>query len=343
MRPPTGHAVPGRLLLTLLLLITAGIVAATVGILLFILREAPGTPTQPPVTVIIERGWGLGMIAQTLEEAGVIADRRGFVLLAKKYNVAAKLKAGEYAIKHGLPLRDVMDQIAGGYTVLHKFTVLPGQTAGQVAAKLRRVGLDPKNVADKLIIDKVFCRRLGVPGRRLEGFVYPETYTYQRGADAKKLLTMMVRQFQKVWRENLAQDAAGRKMGLLDVVILASIIEKETAHQLERPMIARVFLNRLAINMRLQADPTVIYALGRGYNGNLTRAHLRQDHPYNTYTRKGLPPGPICNPSLDSMKAVLQPATGNWKYFVATGRGNHEFSASYKDHVNAINKYQRRR
>jgi len=340
-RSTAGDGTPGRLLLTVLLLICATVLAAAVGFLLFVLREAPGEPGDPPVTVIIERGWGLTRIARTLEDAEVIADYRGFILVAKQYGVANRLRAGEYAISRGLPLRDVLDQIANGRTVLHRFTVLPGETAFTVAAKLQRAGLDEKNAADNLVTDPVFCKRLGVPARRLEGYLYPETYTYQRGANANELLTMMVEQFFKVWNEKFAARTLEQKMTVHDVVTLASIVEKETAYDPERPKIARAFLNRLRIGMRLQADPTVIYSLGRHFNGNLSHAHLRQDHPYNTYTRKGLPPGPIANPGAESMEAVLWPAEGKWKYFVSTNRGHHVFSETYKQHVNAVNKYQR--
>jgi peptidoglycan lytic transglycosylase G len=334
-------AAPSGILLTILVLVAATVFAAAGGFLFYITREAPGQTTEPPVTVVIENGWGLARIADELEAAGVVADSRGFVLLAKRRKVAARLRAGEYAIGRGLHVGDVVEIIAEGRTVKHKFTVLPGHTAWEVAMNLQRLGLDKQKIADNLIVDKTFCDQLGVPARRLEGFLFPETYSYERNDTAKKMLTRMVRQFQKVWAEKLAAEAGTTKMGLLGIVTLASIIEKESAYRPERPQIARAFLNRLSIGMRLQADPTVIYGLGHSFHGKLTRAHLRYDHPYNTYTRKGLPPGPISNPSLDSMQAVLHPAEGDWKYFVATGKGNHTFSVTYRQHVNAIHKYQK--
>lgn len=339
----TPVAVPGRRLLIFLVLFTGTLVGSAVGFLLFILREAPGELGDPPVIVVIERGWSLGRIARELDAAGVVADYRGFILLAKKERVATALRAGEYSFQRGLPLHQVLGMVAAGRTVRHTFTVLPGETAYQVARKLELSGLDDRGLAEKLIVDEVFAARLGVPARRLEGFLFPETYTYERGTKAKRMLELMVDQFHRNWRENLADRARGVKLTQLQIVTLASIIERETADKPERPKIARVFLNRLRIGMSLQADPTVIYSLGPRFRGKLTRAHLRWDHPYNTYTRKGLPPGPIASPSLDSMTAVLQPADGNWKYFVSTNRGNHVFSETYKQHSTAVNKYQRGR
>jgi UPF0755 protein len=305
----------------------------------YLWRAAPGQPSDPPVTVIIERGWSVARIADELARQRLIANATGFVWLARYRGLAGGLKAGEYEITRGQRPGTVLAHLASGKTVRHYFTVVPGVTAAQVAAALRQAGLDPKDEASRLIDDPPFAAALGVPAPRLEGFLFPETYAYERGEDARALLTRMTRQFHRVWREEFA--ASG--LSLLQVVTLASIVEKESGYPPERPQVARVFLNRLASAMPLQADPTVIYGLGARYTGNLTRADLARDTPYNTYTRPGLPPGPIANPGRDAIAAVLSPAPGTWKYFVADGEGRHVFSETHAAHVQAVNRYQRGR
>jgi len=325
-----------RVILVCLLLAAIGLA----GVAHHLLRRAPGDPQAPPATVIIERGWGLSKIARVLEQARVIADARGFELLARYKGATSALKAGEYAIPYGQRLSAVLVQLREGRTVLHQFTVIPGWTARQVAQQLQKAGIDSGADAFKLIIDPSFAKSLSVPVGKLEGFLLPETYTYERGDAAAKLLTQMVRQFQRVWTERLAARVTASGMTELQIVTLASIVEKEAGDAAERPKVARVFLNRLKAGMPLQADPTVIYALGDGFDGNLTRANLQTDHPYNTYTRKGLPPGPICSPSVESMEAVLTPADGSWLYFVADGAGHHVFSENLTQHSIAVERYQ---
>lgn len=307
----------------------------------YLMRQPPGSPKDPPITLIIAPGAAPADIAAQLEKSALIADRRGFLLLARYRGQDIKLKAGEYRIARGLPLKEVLGILVTGKTVLHRFTVIPGQTAAQVAANLKSEGIDPRNEAAALMNDAAFAASLGVPAKHLEGYLFPETYAYERGEDARALIARMVAQFDKTWKSKLADAAAKQGQSRERTVILASIIEKESGYPPERPLIARVFFNRLAEKMPLQADPTVIYGLGDKFKGDLTREHLAADTPYNTYTRPGLPPGPICNPSLDALEAALSPAEGSWLYFVATGEERHAFSTTYGEHQLKVNRYQR--
>ncbi len=315
-------------------------VVAFYGVTSYLFRKAPGSPTEPPILVVIERGWGLSRIASELQHAGAIADRTGFILLARQSGVGNRLQAGEYAIARGQGPAAVIDMLVHHRTLKRRFTVVPGNTAAQIVAKLAAAGLDPKGQAAKLIRDRKFIAKLGVDAPTLEGYLYPETYLYERGDDAREMLGRMVQQFFAVWNSRFADRAKKSTLTAREILTLASIVEKESGLSLERPKIARVFLNRLQLGMRLQADPTVIYALGDQFTGNLTEADLRRDHPYNTYTRKNLPPGPICSPGADAIAAVLSPADGPWQYFVADGHGQHVFSTTLEEHNRAVQSLQ---
>jgi UPF0755 protein len=340
--PPTAEK-PRRSVKRTIVLFVLGCVGivgvAAVWIVVGLFRAGPGRPSDPPLIVYIERGWGLNQIAAQLERSGAVADSRSIILLARWRGLAGGLKAGEYEVRRGLPPGAVLDLLASGKTVRHYFTLPPGQTAAQAAEALRAAGVDPPGAARGLIDDEAFAKALGVPAAGLEGFLWPETYAYERGEDAKALLTRMVKQFQRVWAERFADRAAAADLNVLQIVTLASIVEKESGYAPERPLTARVFLNRLAAHMPLQADPTVIYALGADYQGKLTHADLQRDSPYNTYARPGLPPGPICNPSASAIEAILSPADGKWLYFVAAGEGRHVYTESYAEHQQAVQKY----
>jgi UPF0755 protein len=183
---------------------------------------------------------------------------------------------------------------------------------------------------------------LGAPASTLEGYLFPDTYRFARGLPAERILRRMLARFEQEFRS--VQQQSGRQLGLSrhEVVILASLVEKETAVATERPLIAGVFFNRLRRGIPLQSDPTVIYGLER-FDGNLTRAHLQADTPYNTYTRQGLPAGPICNPGAAAVRAVLNPASTPYLYFVAKKDGTHQFSSTLAEHNAAVLRHQKGR
>jgi len=320
-------------------IIVIGLVAALV-FYHYITREPEAEPDSRPAILMIERGWSLETIARHLQDEGIIADWRGFVTMAKIKGVGEKVQAGEYEIPPGMPLEDVLAMMTAGHTRYRQFMLIPGWTARQVADELQKQGIDPEGIARQLIEEPKFAASLNLPAERLEGFLYPETYTYQRGENVRRLLSRIVMQGNRIWEQRLSARAAELKMTRLQVVTLASIIERESSSVPEQPKISRVFHNRLAKGMLLQADPTMIYALGDKFDGNLKVEHKDLDNPYNTYKYPGLPPGPIANPGFSALQAALWPVEGAWIYFVADGQGKHVFSLTYDEHLAAVKRYQ---
>jgi UPF0755 protein len=254
---------------------------------------------------------------------------------------AGSLQAGEYALSPAMSYRSLVQTLHQGRVVLHAVLVPEGFTQREIIRRLAEAGLLRAENARALASDPEFVRRLGLSGDSLEGYLFPDTYSFPRGLGARAVLTRLVRRFHEVWRP-LAPKARALGLSRREAVTLASIIEAEAGLDRERPLISAVYHNRLAKGMPLQADPTVIYGLD-DFDGNLRRSDLRADTPYNTYTRQGLPPGPICSPGAASLAAAVAPARVDYLYFVATGDGGHHFSATYRQHVNAVNRFQRRR
>ena len=184
--------------------------------------------------------------------------------------------------------------------------------------------------------------KLEIPALKLEGYLYPNTYDFNENTPAESVIKTMVREFHKKTQE-LDFSKSPSSLSKHEVVILASIVEKETGAKRERPIIAGVFHNRLKKKIRLQSDPTTIYGIFENFNGNLRKIHLQQKTPYNTYRINGLPHGPISNPGIDSIKAVLRPTKHNYLYFVSKNDGTHVFSSTYKEHLSAVTKHQKNR
>jgi peptidoglycan lytic transglycosylase G len=225
--------------------------------------------------------------------------------------------------------------------VVHRVTIPEGLTVKEIAALLDKNGvLDGK----RFLVESADLKLLeSLPGRHItgiEGYLFPDTYTYTKGVTPEKFIRMMVDKFNKVYA---SLGGLKNRVNLTDneIITLASIIEKETGNASERPLVSAVFHNRLKLGMKLESDPTVIYGMGEDYNGNLTRDDLNTMTQYNTYLVIGLPPGPICNPGKESIIAAMSPAPVNYLYFVSRGNGTHYFSANYKDHQRAVSEYQR--
>lgn len=288
--------------------------------------------------VLIPKGAGVRQIEEILNEAGVVPDDLRFSILAKITRSAGKLRAGEYLIPPVQTPLQVLDLLVRGKVILHRVTIPEGKNIRQIAEILALGNwIDPGHFL-ALSTDRHFIRKLGLNLDSLEGYLFPDTYTLTRGEVTEEgIITMMVHRFRQVW-EHLEKDTP-EGFSRHQVMTLASIVEKETGKADERPLIARVFLNRLKKNMRLQSDPTVIYGLD-DFDGNLTREDLQAPTPYNTYVIKGLPPGPICNPGRESIRAVLHPADATYLYFVSKNDGTHHFSSSLREHNRAVRKYQ---
>ena len=289
----------------------------------------------------IPKGNGVKKISALLEEEGVIKNGNLFAVYVIVQGWQDRLKAGEYEFKKGSTMASVALKLVWGDVLVHKVTVPEGLTVKETAALLDKDGvLDGKRflaaAADPKLMESL-------PGRHLtgtEGYLFPDTYTYTKGVTPEKFIRMMVERFNKVYA---SLDGSKNRVNLTDseLIILASIIEKETGNASERPLISAVFHNRLKLGMRLESDPTVIYGLGEDFDGNLTKEDLNAMTQYNTYLVKGLPPGPICNPGKESIIAAMSPAPVDYLYFVSRGNGTHYFSVNYKDHQRAVSEYQR--
>jgi UPF0755 protein len=301
--------------------------------------DQPG-PAAADVVVEIPAGASLSRIAQRLEEAGVVEHALLFEWYGRATGQAGKVRAGEYRFPaHSTP-RDAMARLVSGEVVLHAFTIVEGWTFRQLRAALA----DHEAVSPQLAEtpDTEVMARLNKPGMPPEGWFLPETYRFPRGTTDLELLRMAHEAMERALAETWAARADDLPLeSPYEALVLASIIEKETGLADERREIAGVFARRLKRGMRLQTDPTVIYGLGPDFDGNLRRADLRTDTPYNTYTRHGLPPTPIAMPGRAALAAAVNPADGKALYFVATGRpdGSHYFSATLEEHNRAVARY----
>ncbi len=305
--------------------------------------QQPLTLDQTTVYTVAP-GSNLKAISQDLKKQGMSDMPPLYLQLYGRWTSQAhKIKAGEYSLSPGITLPALLDLLVSGKVVMNAFTIIEGMTAQEMLDALAQ---HPKitQTLSPLTLDTVMTE-LAEPDKAGEGWFLPETYHFPSGTSDIAFLKRAYAQMQQA----LDQAWAGREDDLpyktpYEALIMASIIEKETAVADERPEIAGVFVRRLKKGMRLQTDPTVIYGLGNEFDGNLTRKHLRSDTPFNTYTRAGLPPTPICLPSIESIQAALHPAEGKTLYFVATGEdGRHVFSETLREHNNAVRRYQLKR
>lgn len=294
-------------------------------------------------TYLIEHGDSLSSIAARLVDRGIIDEPYTLKIHSRMNKYGARIKAGEYRFPEGTTLAEFVQMLVKGRGQIGiKVTIIEGWTFQQMreainnAPKLKHTTLRWSN--------EQIMESMGKPGMYPEGQFYPETYHYRRGdSDVtifKKSFNLMHTRLEKAWTEKKSNGEDDLQVkNKYQALILASIIEKETQAREEQPHISGVFNNRLGIGMRLQSDPTVIYGAGDDYNGNITRKHLKTDTPYNTYTRYGLPPTPICLPGYDSLYAAVNPKKTKSLYFVAKGGGKHKFSSTLKEHNVAVDKY----
>lgn len=279
-------------------------------------------------------------VAQAAVESGVQTSPALLYWWFRLSGQARLIKAGSYELETGLSPYSLLVKLTRGEEALRSVTLVEGWTFSQVrGALLKEEQLKPDA---KGLMDTVIMEKLGQPGRHPEGRFYPDTYTYAKGSSDLKLLLRAMHAMDKhlaqAWQLRSTETPLKTPDELL---ILASIVEKETGQANDRPMIASVFSNRLRLGMMLQTDPTVIYGLGERFDGNLRRRDLLADTPWNTYTRAGLPPTPIAMPGKASLMAAAQPANSRALYFVARGDGSSQFSDSLDAHNRAVNKYQR--
>jgi UPF0755 protein len=299
------------------------------------------SPLKVPEKVVdIPKGTGFGEIIDLLAREGVIRNELGFSLLAIVQGKARHMKAGEYLFTNSMFPDEILSKLVRGDELFHTFTIPEGYNLFQVAKLVREAGLAEENRFLDKAKDPSFLSSLKIEGSSLEGYLFPDTYRFRKSAGEGEILKTMVNRFNQMYDETYEKRASELRFTREQVVILASMVEKEAGVPWEKPLIAAVFENRLKKRMKLQSDPTVIYGL-TNFNGDLTREHLNSDTPFNTYRFEGLPPKPIANPGKDSIIAVLYPADVNYLYFVSRNDGTHCFSKTLKEHTKGVEKYQK--
>ena len=292
--------------------------------------------------VDIPPGTGTAAMARRLADAGVVRSPEAFRLAVWMKGSGRRLQAGEYRFDRAMSPAEVVDKLARGDVYVRAITFREGLTIWDMASVYENAEFG--TASDFMAASKRadLIHDIDPEARNLEGYLFPDTYTLPRSATAEQLVERMVAQFRKVLTPELKQQAADRGLTVRELVTLASLVEKETGKADERTTVAGVYTNRLRIGMGLQCDPTVIYALmlaGR-YDGNIRRADLQIDSPYNTYRYAGLPPGPIAAPGAASLHAAANPADVPYLYFVSRNDGSHVFSTTLDEHNKAVYEYQ---
>jgi len=295
-----------------------------------------------PVIVEIQQGASLNTIAQDLYESGIITDIQKFKLLVRFMNLSKKIRSGEYEFTGRVTPLMVLKFITRGLVKKYNIIIPEGFTVNQIVQLLVEKGLGKEEGFRKILADEEFLKNWGLEERGVEGYLFPDTYTFFKGMSEREMLDTMIKNFFKKIPQDAERQAQRNNLTLYDAIILASIVQKETYRKDEMPVVAGVFYNRLRKGIPLQADPTVIYGIP-DFSGDLKKSDLKIKSPYNTYIHRGLPPGPICNPGIDAINAVLNPANVPYLYFVSKNDGSHEFSVTLKEHNKKVGIYQLKR
>jgi UPF0755 protein len=290
--------------------------------------------------IIVHRGDTVYDIAFKLQKIGAINSEFNFMLFSKVLGHSPKLKAGRYAIEPNTSLADIFKALTGGASIPFNVTIPEGLTIKETAELISKELDFSKDDFLRICEDRVLLDSLGIPADDLEGYLFPNTYNFFYDESPYAATGKMINQFHANLPDSFEHKAKRLGLSPYEAIIMASLIEKEAMLDEERPIISAVYHKRLKIGMRLQCDPTVIYALG-GLNRPLYSRDLEFNSPYNTYKYYGLPPGPICSPGKASLEAAIDPAAVDYLYFVAKGDGSHVFSRSNEEHVNAKNKIKR--
>jgi UPF0755 protein len=293
-----------------------------------------------PIEFSVAPGSSLRAATRQIVKAGVDMPDWAFEAVARVAAKPTDIKAGTYELRAGATPLDLLGKLVRGEFALAEVKLIEGWTFRQIRAALdghAKIRHETAGLSDPDVL-----RRLDLPIPHPEGWFFPDTYVFPRGASDIDILKQAYRAMEKRLSAAWAQRPPDAPLGSpYEALILASIVEKETGRPDDRAMVAAVLNNRLRLGMKLQADPTVIYGLGTSFDGNLRKRDLLADTPYNTYTREGLPPTPIAMPGLAAIEATLRPATSDALYFVARGDGSSEFSRTLEDHNRAVTKYQR--
>jgi UPF0755 protein len=310
----------------------------------------PASSNAPSVVLEIQKGQSQLEISKQLASNGVVSDASDFQRLGRWTRQWRKLKAGEYRLSGAMTPMEVFKVISSGISVAHPVTVREGENMYEIASDMEVQQLALRSRVLELCRDPRFISSLWQsvwgaqkspsPPPSLEGYLFPDTYHFNRTMSAEDMLRQMVRKFASVWTPELEARARALNLNLHQAVTLASMIEKETGATSERPLISSVFHNRLRKRMRLQSDPTTIYGIWEHYRGNLHKSDLLRPTPWNTYTVPALPVGPIGNPGKLAIEAALAPAQSEYLFFVSQNDGTHVFTSTFKDHQAAVTRFQ---
>jgi UPF0755 protein len=297
----------------------------------------------PPARITVGDAEPFRQVARRLEAAGLIRNAPVFTWLARWRGLDRRVRSGPYELVFGRTAQELLDVLVSGQARVFAVTIPEGLTVDETADLLEHAGLGSAAGFRCLASDAAFLDSLDLPGGHLEGYLFPDTYSFRVGAGPAEIVSRMTRRFFEVFSADDVDAAAAEGMTVDQVVTLASLIEKEAAVPAERGLVSAVFHNRLARGMLLQSDPTAVYGL-EGRRGEVTHQDLARKSPYNTYLNPGLPPGPIANPGREALDAALHPAPNvRALYFVSRNDRTHEFSETLEAHQRAVDRYQRRR
>ena len=292
-----------------------------------------------PVIVDIPTGSSFLKLTEILNDAGMIKSRILFYGLAVTRRALSSIRAGEYEFNTSMTPSDVIAKLLRGEIKTYKVTIPEDFSVKEIAARLMEFKLIDEESFFELAEDKEFLSSVGIKADSIEGYLFPETYYFDRSMSTRQIMKQMVAEFRKKVTPAMLDRANKMGFSVQQYITLSSIIGKESGNDAEKPLISAVFHNRLKRKMRLQSDPTAVYDL-ENFEGAVKRSHLRRNSPYNTYIISGLPPGPIANPGLVSLKAALYPAGVNYLYFVLQRDGFRFFSSSLEMHHRAVSRYR---
>ncbi len=331
------RSIQSKLTLILAVMVITGVIFA---VLLYQYATTPAGESAEEQVVEIQPGMTLKQVSHVLADKKLVSEPRAFMLYTYLQGEQNGIQAGEYRFSPSLSPRDILQALTNGLAILYTVTIPEGYRITEIAELLESKGLVEKEKFIEETRNPELLASLNIPSGSLEGYLYPETYKFSKTAGAQRIVKTLLDTFkERVLQPGRVQRAEAMKFTFHEILTLASLIEKETGLGEERTLISSVFHNRLVKKMRLQTDPTVIYAMVN-FDGNIRKKDLSIDSPYNTYKHFGLPPGPIASPGLESIQAALEPEDSEFLYFVSRKNGSHQFSTNYKDHTRAVRKYQ---
>ena len=305
----------------------------------FLFFENPPSTEKTYKIVEIHQGATFLDVTERLRREGLLTSSVSFRILGRLTQRDTQIKPGEYRLHRAMKPSELLDVLVQGKVVQHRVVIPEGTASREIGALLESAELLKAEAFYEAVHSPRLADELGFEGGNLEGYLFPETYNFQKNTPPEQVVKRMAKQFQSVYDEGFRKQAKQLGMTQQEVVTLASIIEKETGLGSERALISAVFHNRLKRKMRLQSDPTVIFSLV-DFDGNLRRRDLFNKSPYNTYQVTGLPPGPISNPGREAIYAALYPADADYLLFVSKNNGSHFFSKTLEEHNRAVQKYQ---